>query len=199
MFKRFAPAGAVLALLLAACGGPQPLSGDWSLDGAASSIAFASVKNGDVAETHHFRVIEGRVDSDGRARLTIPVSGLETHVPERNENMLQHLFRAAQFPAAEVAAAVNPGEWTGLAIGETRRGEVEAHVTIAGVTRTVWADVIVTRAGEHAVIVASAEPVLLDMRDFGFEAAVETLRDIVALESITPASPASFHLVFRRD
>lgn len=49
-----------------------------------------------------------------------------------------------------------------------------------------------------SMIVRSAVPIIVDVKDFGLSAGVEKLRELAGLKSISTEMPVQFLLVFRR-
>jgi len=195
----FKPPVSIIALILmstlAACAPRAQAPDSWTLVSDASAISFVTVKNGDVIEAHHFTDLSGTVSSDGAAQLTIQSASLETYIDIRNERVRDILLQVTQFPIIEVSANLDAGEFGALLPGAPLRTEIEMLVTIAGTTRSLYADVLVTR-GDDGVSVATLEPVIVDMRDYGLGDAVEALRAIANLDAITPAIAVSARLAF---
>jgi len=189
----------LFALALAACSQGTPVTGSaWQLNGEASDLTFVSVKNGDVAEVSRFGAFSGQVDADGNAGLVINPASVETYVDIRNERLRDIFFNVAEFAEIRVNTSVAPDLFEDLVAGQSVDTELELSVTLRGTARTVYAPVTVTRAGADRMLVVSREPALVDVRDFGLEAPVETLRGIAGLNSITPVFPVSAYLVFER-
>ncbi len=189
----------LFALALAACSQDAPVTGSaWQLNGEASDLTFVSVKNGDVAEVSRFGAFSGQVDADGNAGLVINPASVETYVDIRNERLRDIFFNVAEFAEIRVNTSVAPDLFEDLVAGQSVDTELELSVTLRRTARTVYAPVTVTRAGEDRILVVSREPALVDVRDFGLEAPVETLRGIAGLNSITPVFPVSAYLVFER-
>ena len=188
-----------LAAVLAACSAERPLNaGSWQLDGSRSDLVFISVKNGDVAEASRFGQLSGTVSADGEAALTVRADSVETYIDIRNERLRDIFFEVTQFPVITVTTSFAPGAFEALAVGEQVAAELPLTVSLHGEVRTLYAPVLIVRSGPDQVRVMSREPVLVDIREFGLESAVEALREIAGLTSITPVFPVSAHLVFER-
>ena len=79
---------------------PLQVLAEWVLDPAASSLTFASTKNGEITEQHRFTQLAGSVRDNGEARLTINLASVDTRIPIRDERMRDLLFQVTQFPSA---------------------------------------------------------------------------------------------------
>ena len=198
----------LMALALVGCGqgqqnvgsaSPTPLSeiaGSWSLDGAASKIAFASIKVDELIETHYFPGLSGEISESGETVITIPLAEVETKIDLRNERMQSMFFETETYPEAEIRVSVDRAEFSNLAIGERLETEVEGTLSLHGVESYVYASVFVTRIADARVEVSTSEPVVVHVADFNLEAGLEALREVAGLTSITPAVPVTFSLVF---
>ena len=104
--RTLAPAALILT---AACSQapaePAPLAqGEWSVDAAASSLSYVSVKAGEIAEANSFSGLSGSVTPDGAATVEIDLATIETKVDIRNERMRDIFFEVANHPKATVTA-----------------------------------------------------------------------------------------------
>ena len=172
------------------------VSTDWALDSDASRIAFASIKAGEIIETHFFPGLSGEVSESGDAVISIPLDQVETKIDLRNERMRDMFFDTAQFPTATLSAKVDPQAYADLPVGGRTQAEIEGTLSLHGVDAVVYAETFITRIAETRIEVASAEPVVIYVADHGLEAGLEALREVAALPSITGASPVTFTLVF---
>lgn len=203
---------AFLAFALAACAGPEadaPLAdataspapvtkGAWSLDPAASRLAYVSIKAGEVAENNRFDTLSGSVAADGTASLSIDLASVSTGVEIRDDRMREVFFAVADNPAATVTAKLDPARFAGLAVGQSVLRLLTAEVTIKGATAAVETEVLVTRTAEDRVLVVTAAPVIVSTDMFGLTDELGELRALAQLPSITPAVPVTFTLAFTR-
>jgi|TARA_R100000455_G_C6260756_1_gene116129 hypothetical protein len=181
---------------LAACSDtPQT---DWTLNGEASTLSFVSVKNESVLEASHFATLTGSVDEAGNAHVAVQTETVETFVDIRNERLVEHVFQSRNHPQIAIDTQIDLDEFESLEIGETIRTELTLTVTLASTPRSIYADVLVTRAGRDTVIVATAEPVMVDARDFRLGPQVELLEALAGLDSVSPVAAVSAYLVFVR-
>lgn len=208
--------GSAIALtVLAACGEPAPgtngagtppvepempealaVTASWTLDETASRLGFASVKAGEIIESHSFPGISGTVTPDGTATISIPLDQVETNVDIRNERMRNMFFETAEFPTATITASLDPDRFGEMLPGDRMKMPLDAVLSLHGIEQTISTDVFVTRIGNASVEVATVDPIVVFADDFGLAAGVEMLRNVANLPAITSASPVTFNLVF---
>ena len=195
------------ALVLAGCGAgdaPQAngeasaLSTDaaWTLDSDASRIAFVSIKDGEVIETHYFPELVGRVSPGGESLVEIPLDRVQTKIDIRDERMREMFFDTSRFPVATIRASVATDALSALAIGERVRQPLTGMLSLHGQEARIDVDAFVTRIADDRVEVQSAEPVIVYLADFDLEPGLERLREVAFLSSITASSPVTFTFVF---
>lgn len=209
---RSLPLAVSLALALAACAGPEAAApgddataspapvteGAWTLDPAASRLAYVSIKAGEVAENNRFDTLSGSVAADGTASLSIDLASVNTGVEIRDERMRDVFFQVADNPAATVTAKLDPARFGGLAVGQSVLRPLTAEVTIKGASAEVETEVLVTRVAEDRITVVSTAPVIVSTDMFGLTDELGELRALAQLPSITPAVPVIFTLAFTR-
>ena len=192
--------GLAAAIFMAAsCGQGTPVSATWSLDTAGSSIAFASIKAGELIESHTFAGLSGKISPDGEAEIDIPLDQVETKIDLRNERMREMFFETGTYPVATINASVDPEAFADLPVGGRTKAEITGELSLHGVEAPVYADVFVTRIGGTRIEVASTEPVVVNVSEFNLDNGLERLREVAGLPSITPASPVTFTFVFEAE
>jgi hypothetical protein len=189
----YATRAAAAALLIAASTVAQA---DWTLDAAASRLSFISTKNASKAEVHYFREISGAVTDNGDARVEVPLDSVETAIPIRNERMREFLFETADFPSLTVTASVDPAL---LGTAGAQTGAVPVTVSLHGQAASYEAAVVVARAKDGSLTVATSEPIVVNAADFELGAGIAKLQELAGLDSISTAVPVSARLVFRQD
>jgi hypothetical protein len=189
----YATRAAAAALLIAASAAAQA---DWTLDADASRLSFISTKNASKAEVHYFREISGAVSDNGDARLEVPLDSVETAIPIRNERMREFLFETADFPSLTVTASVDPAL---LGTAGAQSGAVPVTVSLHGQAASYEAAVVVARAKDGSLTVATSEPIVVNAADFELGAGIAKLQELAGLDSISTAVPVSARLVFRQD
>lgn len=202
---------AALALGLSACVEPASdtpkatpteaasvTEGAWTLDPAASRLAYVSIKAGEVAESNRFDKLTGSVAADGTATLVIDLASVNTGVDIRNERMREVFFEVADNPRAAVTAKLDPAAFAGLAVGQSITRSLKATVALKGVESQVETEVLVTRASADRVTVVPTAPVIISTDMFELTDELGELRALAQLPSITPAVPVTFTLAFTR-
>lgn len=197
----FATSLAVTVLLAGCAQEPAevPLDGAWVLDSERSQVSFITVKAGEIAEVHHFGELSGSVSAAGAAQLGIDLASVETNVDIRNERMRDILFQVADFPQAQVTAALDPGQFSALSVGEALTVSVDATVDLHGTSNTIPAELVVTRIGDDLVQVETAQPLVVAAGSYGLAEGVAELAEVAGLASITTQVPVTVSLVFARE
>ena len=185
---------AILTLALWAA----PASAEWTLDNDSSRISFVSTKAGSAAEVHGFEAVDGRVDENGRATITIDLNSVNTAVPIRDERMRTLLFETAENPTATLAANVDMSAVNALEPGQEAAMVAEGRLMLRGMVVSLTIDMAVARLSDTRVLVASRKPLVINAGQLGLLDGVEKLREVVGLPSISPAVPVSFVLAFDR-
>jgi hypothetical protein len=160
-----------------------------------SSIRFVSVKNGIVAEVHHFSGISGGIDDEGRVSISIPLGSVETMIPIRNERMAELLFETVSFPAASIEADVDMKAVTALASGEYTTMDVLFELNLHGQQQMLETVVSVARLGRE-LHVTTQQPLIINAASFALGDGVERLREVAGLNNIATAVPVTANLVF---
>ncbi len=175
-----------------------PASAEWTLDNDSSRISFVSTKAGSAAEVHGFEAVDGQVDDNGRATITIDLDSVNTAVPIRDERMRTLLFETAENPTATLAASVDMEAVSALDPGQETAMVAEGQLMLRGMVVSLTIDLTVARLSDSRVLVASRKPLVINAGQLGLLDGVEKLREVVGLPSISPAVPVSFVLAFDR-
>ena len=200
--KKFLVAAA--ALMLAACSGGgaekgSSVVGDWTVDGAKSRVAFGTVKNTDVGESHKFKTVSGSVKGDGSARFVVDLASVDTHEETRDGRMKEHLFEIAKYPEAVITAKLTPADYESLAIDQRVEKPILFDLDFHGVKATeVEANVFVTRISDNEVLVETAEPIQISGDDFNLLPGLAKLQELAKAKAITPVAPVTFSIVLKR-
>ncbi len=194
---------APVLITLAACAQapsePTALAeGNWSVDPAASSLSYVSVKSGEVAEANSFTGLSGSVAADGTASVDIDLSTVNTGVDIRNERMRDIFFDVANHPTATVTAKIDPAAFATLAVGETIVQPLDAKLTVKGVEAPITTQVSVTRIADNRVLATSTQPVIVYADALKLTEGLAQLQELAGLPSITPAVPVTFSIAFQR-
>lgn len=173
-------------------------SAAWTLDNDNSAIAFVSVKNGSVVESHAFTSLSGNVGDAGNARVDIDLASVDTGIPVRDERVRKLLFDVTNFPSASFNASVPMAQVKALKVGEGMDYTLSGVLSLHGKDVRLEIPVLVLRAGESTIAVSTRKPVIIHAGDFDLENGIEALRGIAKLKAITPGVPVSFTLVFHQ-
>lgn len=170
----------------------------WQLDAAHSSLNFVSVKNDVVAETHSFQQLQGQWADDGSFSVEIPAQSLDTLIPIRNERMLEHLFKAKDFPLISAKGKLEPSVVKNLKTGAVSQQQVALSLTIAGQTQSVNTSIELVKLTDQQILAYTKAPVLIKAADFKLDAGVKQLQDIAKLNRIEMVVPVTFSVQFRK-
>lgn len=185
-----------LAVALALVAGSA--QANWQLDNQQSSLKFVTVKNDVVAETHSLKQLSGQLGADGSFSVNIDVAGLDTLIPIRNERMLEHLFKAAQFPAIKASGKVDITAVNQLNNGASFTTNLPLQLTITGITQTVNANIKVVKLSDQKLLAFTEAPVSVKAADFQLEAGVKTLQELAKLNRIELVVPVTFQVTFAK-
>ncbi|WP_419811469.1 YceI family protein [Bacterioplanoides sp.] len=169
---------------------------DWQLNNARSELSFVATKDARVADNHYFSRLSGSVTDTGEAELLIDTASVETNIAMRDRRLRDILFRITDFPQAKVTLSVRSGFLKPQPAGTVRYTDVNAKLFLVGATQLQKARLAIYYLADGAVEVSTIEPVLVDSEDFGLLPAVDQLREMAGLKSLTIKVPVSFRLVF---
>lgn len=183
----------LLLVLLCLCSSPYTFARE--LQPQLSSMSFVIAGLDGASEVHYFRQLQGTLDNAGMALLTIPLAGLDTGVPERDQSVGNKLFDVAKFPNASFLALVDVATVFGLAPDAQAQLPVKGRLTLHGKTVEVAGQVMVTALADGGLKVASVQPVPVDTADFDLG---RGMRVVMSLgdTTINTVVPVSFTLVF---
>lgn len=173
---------------------------DWTLVSDQSHLSFVSVKKEHVAETHTFNKLEGSVSNTGKGELIIDLNSVDTKIPIRDERMEESLFETNIYPNAVFQVNIDArqfGELNQMDVGDQRVVPLQGELGLHGVSHTITADAVVTRAGPNRMHVSSAAPVIVQAEDFNLVAGINKLKEIAGLSSISFSVPVTFNLSFQ--
>ncbi len=149
------------ALPSAAAAEDAPFARGWTLDPAASTLGFQSVKNGSVVATSGFATYTGTIAEDGTAELRFLLDSVDTKVDLRNVRMRFLFFETFRFPEAVVTTRVDPALLADLPTVRRKSLALPFSLDMHGVVREMQAEVTVTLLGDDRVAIASGAPVML--------------------------------------
>lgn len=206
MFPRPGPRLPILRLLLALVllAGPasaqesDPFEHGWTLDGAASSLRFASVKNDRVAEDSGFTGLSGSISPEGNVRLAVDLESVETGIDIRNVRLRFIFFETFLFRESVVSARLEAAALTALARTPHHRLDQTVTLSLHGVEQDFDVPLDITLLEFDRVAVRSRTPVPVPMEPFGLDAGRSQLESTAEVE-ILPLVFVTFELVFQRN
>lgn len=161
-----------------------------------SSLYFISIKNENVGEVHHFNTLSGGIE-DGTVSVTIPLAGVDTMIPIRNERMQTMLFESELFPNATLSADVEMDKVMALENGGYLDMSIQFNLELHGRKKLITAPVRVARLGDE-IHVTTEQPMILNAAYFKLDEGIERLREVAGLNMISTTVPITARLVFSR-
>ena len=129
--------------------------------------------------------------------LTIDLASVETGIPIRDERMQAMLFDVGQFAQAKISGMLDLTRATQLELGETYTDTIKLTLSLHGIEKELNSRVQVTQLAGNKISVVALEPVLMNAADYKLAEAVEALREIAKLPSISLLVPVTYSLVFQ--
>jgi polyisoprenoid-binding protein YceI len=166
----------------------------WQISNQLSQLNFTTTKAGNIGEVHRFKELTGLVDDAGNIRLEINTASVDTLIPIRDERLQKILFQSGVFPTAVFTAAIEGGLPTDLAVGTSRVIDLSGSLTIRDKSTPTSGQVLVTRVNARTILVTSLAPFIVNAGAFDLAGAVDQLREIAGLPSISLAVPVTFTL-----
>ncbi len=170
----------------------------WQLNSDHSILSFMSTKNGDIMEVHEFDRFTASIDTQGKAKLDIDLSSVNTGIEVRDKRMRDLLFNTTEFSKATIIVDINNTYIDGLKIGQTQELDLDAELQLHGQTDTINTPVSVTRTAKDKLLVVNLLPVIIDADDYELLSGVAKLQEIAGLKSISGKVPVNFILSFTR-
>ncbi len=170
---------------------------DWRI-ADDSLVGFVSIKNNSIAENNHFTGVSGSLSDEGAIVASIDLTTVETKVQIRNQRLMQLLFKVANYPEAQISGQLEGLDVAQLAAGATVERELPLTVSIHGSQATISAVLLAVSVPE-GVRVTTAEPIILNARDFGLEPGIAALQAVAGLDAISRAVPVTIDLLLTKD
>jgi len=188
MNLKYLAAASVIAM------GAPAFAQNWTLDGAASKLAFGSVKKDNVGETHSFETLSGSVSAEGQVSIDIDLASVQTNIDIRNERMLEHVFQSAK--TANISATLDVAALNAMAVGTSDVVDVSGVVSLVGTEVALDAEMFVMRVSDTQVLVSTNDIVWLAAEDAGIMAGLDKLMELAKLPGITRTSPVTMRFIF---
>jgi outer membrane protein OmpA-like peptidoglycan-associated protein/polyisoprenoid-binding protein YceI len=168
----------------------------WTIDPAASTLTYQSVKKNSIVETNTIRNFSGTITPEGDVSITVDLNSIDTGIDLRNVRMRFLFFETFKYPTATITAKVDPSAFADLAAKRRMVATLPFKFDLHGVVKDLQADVVVTMISDSSVSVASRTPLAIKVDDFGLLPNVEKLQQAANVTNILPTASVSFDLVF---
>lgn len=167
---------------------------DWQLLPGSASFTIGTTKNGTITEIHRFRKLEGFVQSDGTAVVTVNLLSVDTGIEIRDQRMQAMLFSITANAVYKTKLDIEMFQKMG--IGQSKEFRMDGMLELGGRQAPVPLTTRITRqeSGNYQVTTISANEI--DVGMFGFSDGIEQLRAIANLQLISPIVTFEFNLEF---
>ncbi len=172
-------------------------TGEWTLNSEASKLNFITTKNASKTEIQTFKKLQGHI-SGSQVVLTVDLSSVDTGIEIRDERLKTLFFDIVKFPTATVSIDLKKSDLNPIKQGQRKTLQLDAEITIQGVTQTVPVEVQVITLAKNQRLVFSSQPIIIDLKNFNLLQGVNKLREIAKLKSINAAVPVTFSLLFSK-
>lgn len=172
-------------------------AGQWVLNNKASSLSFITTKNSSKTEVQTFNKFQGKI-AGTKVTLSVDLSSVNTGIEIRDERLRKLFFKISQFPTATVTIDIHKSDIYPMKPGQIKTLELEAEITLQGVTQTMPVKLQVVELEKNQRLVFSSQPVIINLKDFNLLKGVNALREIAKLKSINAAVPVTFSLLFTK-
>lgn len=171
---------------------------DWTLDTANSNLSYGTIKNDIIGENNTFKTISGTINENGHIKIDIALASVDTQLELRDERMRDIVFKVAEHANAKLTGDMNLEAHADQEVGTSRLIETTIGLELVG--QNVEHDVmlVVTRLAENKVMVTPHGVMFIDAEDYDLLDALDTLRDLAGLETISSVVPMSFYLTFTK-
>lgn len=183
-----------LAFLLLLAGSSSALA-DWKLDNDSSSLNFISTKNQHISETHSFGELSGSLSEQGKLKVEVTLSSVNTGIDIRDQRMRDILFHVADIPSAMLTAKLDKALLE-TEQGKTAKASVDALFDLNGKTHTLPVAIQVTKLADGSLLATTTKPVVLNAKDFSLDGGIGELQKIAGLAGISLAVPVTFNVTF---
>ncbi|MEL7468837.1 MAG: OmpA family protein [Pseudomonadota bacterium] len=196
---------AMFAAVIAVCSGAvansqasNPFAPGWTIDTEASEIRVLSIKKQVIAESSRFATFGGGIASDGSATVKVLLDSIDTKIDLRNVRMRFLFFETFKYPEAVIETRLTPSMVAGLQPGQRRAVDLNYSIDLHGVRAERTDRIMVTLLDQNRVAVATTNPIILAVSDFGLAEGLQKLQE-AANVTIVPIATLSFDFVFLRD
>ncbi len=168
----------------------------WTLQNEQSRFYFTFTKNTDLTTTARFHLLEGFINDNGQAQLSIALRSLESGIAKRDQRLKDLFFKVAINPEAKIEVALSQRLLNKLKPGQTTDVKVSAKVILNGKSVRIRENLAVTFLTNNQVEVATTQPILLNTADFGYTQPLATLVKLAGVNNISKTVIITFRLNF---
>ncbi|ORU92276.1 MAG: hypothetical protein A6F70_02435 [Cycloclasticus sp. symbiont of Bathymodiolus heckerae] len=169
----------------------------YTLDNAASSLNFITIKKNKIGEVQSFTQLTGSIVG-GVAKVTVDLTSVKTNIDIRDERLKSMLFETGLFPTATVSAQLDSVQLDALSSGEQLIIPVSLTLDLHGKSKNIETSLQVIALSDGALLVSTTTPVIINAFDFSLSEGVAKLMEAAKLPSISAAVPVTFSVIFRR-
>ncbi len=171
----------------------------WTLNSEGSSLYYVTSKAAAISELNTFGELNGTIDDDGNASVTISLASVDTAIDIRNQRMQEIVFQVANYPLASISLTANGARLAASNPGQSFMASYDATIDIHGTKQTMTVELAVTKLSDGGLLVTLAKPLIVNAASFGLAESVEQLREIAGLPSINNNVVVDFTLQFDAD
>ncbi len=166
-----------------------PALAHWTLDPEQSTLSYISVKNDTIAEVNRFESFSADINDSGAVNISVDLASVNTNIDIRDQRLRDILFTTTDFPQANISAQLDADAIANLKKNTPQNIDIDLLVELHGESKTLPAQLSVTKFDEHTLLVATRAPVLLNAADFALLEGLNELQSIAGLNSIQPIVP----------
>lgn len=171
----------------------------WTLNSEGSSLYYVTSKAAAISELNTFGELNGKIDDNGNASVTISLASVDTAIDIRNQRMQEIVFQVANYPLASISLTANGARLAASNPGQSFMASYDATIDIHGTKQTMTVELAVTKLSDGGLLVTLAKPLIVNAASFGLAESVEQLREIAGLPSINNNVVVDFTLQFDAD
>jgi polyisoprenoid-binding protein YceI len=171
----------------------------WSVNGANSTFNFVAVKKINTAESFTFTTLQGTVNSDGKATLTIPLASISSGIDIRNTRMQSILFESNYMPSLHFTTQLTLATLDSMAVGSTSVSSFTGNLVLHGISKEVTFDALVVKHDANNISVSPRKAIIINSLDFDLASGIEALRVVASLDAIGQRVPVYFKLFLTKD
>lgn len=171
---------------------------DWKMDAKNSNISYGTIKNDAIGENNYFKTISGNITDEGEINIEIDLASVDTQLELRDERMRDIVFKVANNPKAKLTGNIDLKQFESLKNGENSVIETSVILELVGEVTEIDTTLVVVRLAENKVLVIPQNVLFIDADDFELVEAIETLRGLAGLDTISTVVPMSFYLTFTK-